>query len=68
LNYTEASLYTSLDNTLCPAAAKSSGQARNENRSAGVDPSSAEKGQAKDPVGDKRWAIMEGYIPEKLVF
>ncbi len=37
LNYTESSLCTSLDDTLCPAAAKSSDQVRNENCSTSVD-------------------------------
>ena len=31
-------------------------------------PSSAEKGQAMDPIGHKRWAIAEGYIPSQSSF
>src|SRR6202035_1516756 len=63
LNYTESSLYTSLDDTLCPAEAKSSDQVRIA--APALTTSAAENGHEMDPIGRKRWAIAEGYIPSQ---
>jgi hypothetical protein len=68
LNYTEASLCTSWTTLYAPRRRKVPDRHETKIAPPALTPSSAEKGQAMDPIGHKRWAIAEGYIPSQSSF